>query len=565
MQYVSKNKNKKNKKNKLSIIPLGGVGEIGKNMTLIEYDGQILIIDAGLAFPEEEMLGIDFVIPDITYLKENKNKICGLVLTHGHEDHIGALPYVLKEIDSVIYGTRLTLGLVEGRLREHRLLSEASLRCVKAGDKVDIGPFTIEFIRVSHSIADVVALAISTPVGIIVHTADFKFDQTPVFAEMPDFGKFAEIGQRGVLCLLSDSTNAERPGYTMSERDVGEAFEEQFSRARQRIIVATFASNIYRIQQVIDASQKFGRRIAVIGRSLENTVEIASTLGYLEIPDGMLVPTEEVDKIRADKLTIITTGTQGEPMSALTRMAMATHKKVGIRPGDTIIISASPIPGNEKSIGRTINHLFRQGADVVYDKFSCVHASGHASQEELKLMINLTCPKYFVPVHGEYRHLVKHAQLAEQVGIPEENTFILENGDVLELEPSGRAVRGGKIEAGQVLVDGLGVGDVGNIVLRDRKVLAQDGIMVVVVTIDKQIGNVVAGPDIVSRGFVYVRESEELIKEAEAEVGEVISQCIADGVTEWHPIKNKIRESLATFIYQKIRRRPMILPIVMEV
>jgi ribonuclease J len=559
---VSKNNNIGKK---LSIIPLGGVGEIGKNMTVIEYDGEILVIDAGLAFPEEEMLGIDFVIPDITYLKENKDRIRGLILTHGHEDHIGALPYVLKEIDSVIYGTKLTLGLVEGKLREHRLLSEASLRCVQAGDKVDIGPFTVEFVRVSHSIADVVALAISTPVGIIVHTADFKFDQTPIFTETPDFRKFAELGLRGVLCLLSDSTNAERPGYTMSERDVSEAFEEQFSRAEQRIIVATFASNIYRIQQVIDASWKFGRKIAIIGRSLENTVEIASNLGYLDIPDEMLIPTEDVDKARADRLTIITTGTQGEPMSALTRMAMATHKKVGIRPGDTIIISASPIPGNEKDIGRTINHLFRQGADVIYDKFSCVHASGHASQEELKLMINLTCPKYFVPVHGEYRHLVKHAQLAEQVGIPSENTFILENGDVLELDSSGRAHRAGKVEAGQVLVDGLGVGDVGNVVLRDRKVLAQDGIMVVVVTIDKQSGRVVAGPDIVSRGFVYVKESEALIKEAEASVGEVISKCISGGVTEWNSIKNKIRESLAAFLYQKIRRRPMILPVIMEV
>lgn len=558
MKYVGNNE-------KLTITPLGGVGEIGKNMTLIEYGGQILVIDAGLAFPDEEMLGIDFVIPDITYLKENKDRICGLVLTHGHEDHIGALPYVLKEIDSVIYGTKLTLGLVEGKLREHQLLSEASLRCVQPGDRADIGPFGVEFIRVSHSIADVVALAISTPVGLIVHTADFKFDQTPVFTETPDFRKFAELGQRGVLCLLSDSTNAERPGYTMSERDVGEAFEEQFSRAGERVIVATFASNIYRIQQVINASWKFGRKIAVIGRSLENTVEIACNLGYLDMPDGMLIPVEEVDKTRADRLTIITTGTQGEPMSALTRIAMATHKRVGIRPGDTVIISASPIPGNEKSIGRTINNLFRQGADVVYDKFSCVHVSGHASQEELKLMINLTCPMYFVPIHGEYRHLVKHADLAEQVGIPRDNTFILDNGDVLEFDSAGEAHIGGKVEAGQVLVDGLGVGDVGNVVLRDRKVLAQDGIMVVVVTIDKQTGKVVAGPDIVSRGFVYVRESESLIKEAEGEVGELISRCISDGVTEWNPIKNKIRESLAAFLYQRIRRRPMILPVVMEV
>ncbi|NLS45609.1 MAG: ribonuclease J, partial [Firmicutes bacterium] len=548
-----------------SIIPLGGMGEIGKNMMVIEYGKKILLVDAGLAFPEEEMLGIDFVIPDITYLKENKDNICGLILTHGHEDHIGAIPYVLREIDTVIYGTRLTLGLVEGKLKEHSLMAKASLKCVKAGDKIGIGPFTIEFIRVNHSIADVVALAISTPIGTIVHTADFKFDQTPVFAEMPDFQAFAELGQRGVLCLLSDSTNAERPGYTMSERDVSEAFAEQFSKAEQRIIVATFASNIYRIQQVMDVSWKLGRKIAIIGRSLENTVEIASRLGYLDIPREMLIPTEEIDKISADKITIITTGTQGEPMSALTRMSMSTHRQVGIRPGDTIIISASPIPGNEKYIGRTINNLFRQGADVIYDKFSCVHASGHASQEELKLMINLTCPKYFVPIHGEYRHLVKHADLAEQVGIPRSNTFILENGDVLEFKSPDRAECTRKVKAGQILVDGLGVGDVGNIVLRDRKVLAQDGIMVVAVTIDKQTHEVIAGPDIVSRGFVYVRESEELIKEAEAEVGEVILQCISGGVTEWNSIKNKIREFLSTFLYQKIGRRPMIMPIIMEI
>ncbi len=556
---------KKNNNKKLSIIPLGGVGEIGKNMTVIKYDRDILVIDAGLAFPEEDMLGIDFVIPDISYLKDNKDCIRGLVLTHGHEDHIGALPYVLKEINTTVYGTKLTLGLVEGKLREHNLLSEASLKCIRAGDKIDIGPFTVEFVRVSHSIADVVALAISTPVGVIVHTADFKFDQTPIFAEGADFQKFAELGARGVLCLLSDSTNAERPGYTMSERDVGESFEEQFSKAKQRIIVATFASNIYRIQQVIDASWKFGRKLAIIGRSLENTVEIASSLGYLDIPDGMLIPAEEADRMRPDKLTIITTGTQGEPMSALSRMAMATHKKVGIRPGDTIIISASPIPGNEKGIGRTINHLFRQGADVIYDKLSCVHASGHASQEELKLMINLTRPKYFVPVHGEYRHLVRHTQLAEQVGVPGENTFILENGDVLELDSEGLACLAGRVEAGQVLVDGFGVGDVGNVVLRDRKVLAQDGIIVVVVTIDKQTGKVIAGPDIVSRGFVYVRESETLMNEAEAEVGDCISRCMSDGVTEWNTIKNKIRESLAALLYRKTGRRPMILPVAMEV
>lgn len=552
------------KDDRLSIVPLGGVGEIGKNMTVIEYNGDILVVDAGVAFPEEEMLGIDLVIPDISYLVANQDRIRGIILTHGHEDHIGALPYVLKQVSPRIYGTRLTLGLVEGRLAEHGVSPAFPLQCVKAGETLSLGPFTVEFVRVSHSIADVVALAITTPAGLLVHTADFKFDQTPIGEEASDFRKFAELGSRGVLALLSDSTNAERPGYTMSERDVGRAFEDVFSKAEGRILVATFASNIHRVQQIVDASWKFGRKVAVIGRSLENTVEIATNLGYLVIPPGMLISVDEVDRVPADRLTIITTGTQGEPMSALTRMAMATHKKVGIRPGDTVIISASPIPGNEKLIGRTINHLFRQGADVIYEKFSGVHASGHASQEELKLMMNLTRPKYFVPIHGEYRHLVKHARLAEQVGIPPENIFILDIGDVLEFTKEGARL-GAKVDAGQVLVDGLGVGDVGNVVLRDRKVLAQDGILVVVVTVDKQTAEVIAGPDIVSRGFVYVKESEALLKEAESEVREVISRCSAQGITEWGTIKNRVREALAEFVYQKIRRRPMVLPIVMEV
>jgi len=552
------------KDDRLAIVPLGGVGEIGKNMTVIEYNGEMLVIDAGVAFPEEEMLGIDLVIPDISYLVANQERIRGIILTHGHEDHIGALPYVLKQVSTKIYGTRLTLGLVEGRLAEHGVVPAFPLQCVKAGQTLSLGPFTVEFVRVSHSIADVVALAITTPAGLLVHTADFKFDQTPIGEEASDFRKFAELGSRGVLALLSDSTNAERPGYTMSERDVGRAFEDVFSKAEGRILVATFASNIHRVQQIVDASWKFGRKIAVIGRSLENTVEIATNLGYLVIPPGMLVSVDELDRLPADRLTIITTGTQGEPMSALTRMAMATHKKVGIRPGDTVIISASAIPGNEKLIGRTINHLFRQGADVIYERFSGVHASGHASQEELKLMMNLTRPKYFIPIHGEYRHLVKHARLAEQVGIPPENIFILDIGDVLEFTKEG-AHLGAKVDAGQVLVDGLGVGDVGNVVLRDRKVLAQDGILVVVVTVDKQTAEVVAGPDIVSRGFVYVKESEALLKEAETEVREVISRCSGQGITEWGTIKNRVREALAEFVYQKIRRRPMVLPIVMEV
>ncbi len=549
---------------KLRIVPLGGVGEIGKNMTLIEYDRDILVVDAGVAFPDEEMFGVDLVIPDVTYLLQNHDRVRALVLTHGHEDHIGGIPYLLKQIDPPIYGTKLTLGLLQARLSEHGVSPRVPPHCVKAGDTITVGPFTVEFIRVSHSIADVVALAITTPAGLVVHTADFKFDQTPVGQEAPDFRKFAELGSRGVLVLLSDSTNADRPGYTMSERDVGSAFADVFGKAQGRVLVATFSSNIHRIQQIIDASWKFGRKIAVVGRSLENTVQISADLGYLVIPPDMVIPLEDIDRVAADRLTIITTGTQGEPMSALTRMAMATHKRVGIRPGDTVIISASPIPGNERLIGKTINHLFRQGADVIYEQFSGVHVSGHASQEELKLMLNLTHPRYFVPVHGEYRHLVKHARIAEQVGVPGENVFILEIGDVLEFNGAGARLAG-KVDAGQVLVDGLGVGDVGNVVLRDRKVLAQDGILIVVVTVDKQTAEVIAGPDIISRGFVYVKESEALLKEAENEVREEIARCTSQGVTEWGTIKHKVRESLGEFIYQKMRRRPMVLPIAMEV
>lgn len=552
------------KENKVNVIPLGGIGEIGKNMMAIEYDRKILVIDAGLMFPEEEMLGIDVVIPDISYLLENKNRILAMILTHGHEDHIGAVPYVLQQIDVPIYGTRLTLGLVEGKLKEQGIEPAIPPVCIRAGDRVELGPFTVEFIHVTHSIADVVALAITCPAGIIIHTSDFKADQTPIGQEPMDFSKFAEYGQKGVLLLLSDSTNAERPGYTLSEREVGEAFEETFRRAQGRILVATFASNIYRIQQIIDSAWKFDRKVAFVGRSMENVVGIALDLGYLEMPDGMMIELDAVDRVPPGQLVIITTGSQGEPMSALTRMAMAEHKKIGIMPGDTVIISASPIPGNEKFIGRTINHLFRQGADVIYEAFSGVHVSGHASQEELKLMLNLVMPKYFIPVHGEYRHLVKHARLARQVGLPEEHIFIPDIGDVLEFGQSWARV-GGKVTAGKVLVDGLGIGDVGNVVLRDRKQLAEDGILIVVVTIDKQTGAIVAGPDVVSRGFVYVKESERLLEDARSTVKEVVKRCEDQGVTEWETIKRYIRDSLRQFIFEKMKRRPMILPIVMEV
>ena len=549
----------------LKLIPLGGLGEIGKNMTVLEYNGEIIIIDCGLAFPDEDMLGIDLVIPDMTYLIENKNRIRAVFITHGHEDHIGSLSYLLREIKVPVYATKLTIGLIKGKLQEHRLTDEIKLlREVRAGTSVKEGAFKVDFIRVSHSIADVVAMAIHTPVGIVVHTADFKFDQTPIGGQVTDFHSFAELGDRGVLLLLSDSTNAERPGFTMSERAVGDTFDEVFRQAEQRIIVASFASNVHRIQQIIDAAQRYKRRVCVTGRSMVNVVNIASELGYLHIPDGMLVDIDQSDRIPHNELVIITTGSQGEPMSALVRMAMSDHRKLGIIPGDTVIISALPIPGNEKMVHRTINQLFRQGASVIYEALSGVHVSGHASQEELKLMLNLTRPKYFMPVHGEYRHLLKHAKLAEAVGIPEERILLPSIGDVLEFDRSGARVVD-HVPAGPVLVDGLGVGDVGNIVLRDRRLLAQDGILIVVVTMNRQTKQVLAGPDIVSRGFVYIREADELMEEAKRKVEDALKLCLENGSTDWTTIKTKIRETLTSFFDQKMKRRPIILPIIMEV
>jgi ribonuclease J len=549
----------------LKLIPLGGLGEIGKNMTVLEYNGEIIIIDCGLAFPDEDMLGIDLVIPDMTYLIENKNRIRAVFITHGHEDHIGSLSYLLREIKVPVYATKLTIGLIKGKLQEHRLTDEIKLlREVRAGTSVKEGAFKVDFIRVSHSIADVVAMAIHTPVGIVVHTADFKFDQTPIGGQVTDFHSFAELGDRGVLLLLSDSTNAERPGFTMSERAVGDTFDEVFRQAEQRIIVASFASNVHRIQQIIDAAQRYKRRVCVTGRSMVNVVNIASELGYLHIPDGMLVDIDQSDRIPHNELVIITTGSQGEPMSALVRMAMSDHRKLGIIPGDTVIISALPIPGNEKMVHRTINQLFRQGAFVIYEALSGVHVSGHASQEELKLMLNLTRPKYFMPVHGEYRHLLKHAKLAEAVGIPEERILLPSIGDVLEFDRSGARVVD-HVPAGPVLVDGLGVGDVGNIVLRDRRLLAQDGILIVVVTMNRQTKQVLAGPDIVSRGFVYIREADELMEEAKRKVEDALKLCLENGSTDWTTIKTKIRETLTSFFDQKMKRRPIILPIIMEV
>ncbi|KXG76913.1 Ribonuclease J1 [Fervidicola ferrireducens] len=549
---------------KLLIIPLGGLGEIGKNMTVIQYEREILVIDAGLMFPEEEMLGVDMVIPDISYLVENKDMVKGILITHGHEDHIGALPYVLQQINVPIYGTKLTMGLVEGKLKEAKFKKSVNMNVINPPASVKIGSLNVEFFRVNHSIPDSVGIAIHTPLGTVCHTGDFKFDQTPVDGKIADLHKLAELGSKGVLVLLSDSTNAERQGYTMSEKVVGGTIEEIFSKAKGRIIVATFATNIHRIQQVFDAAFKFGRKVAVVGRSMVNTVNIALNLGYLSIPKNLMVELDDINKLSKEKVVIITTGSQGEPMSALTRMAMSEHKKVEIIPGDTVLIAATPIPGNEKLVARTIDHLFKQGAEVIYEAISGVHVSGHASQEELKLMLNLVKPRYFVPVHGEYRHLIHHANLAKEVGIPEKNIFIAENGRIIEFTKDSARLAG-KVTAGKVMVDGLGVGDVGNIVLRDRKQLAQDGILIVVVTIDKETTEVVAGPDIISRGFVYVRESEELMEQSKEIVRQALKKCQEEKVTEWSMIKSQVRDTLGKFLFEQTHRRPMILPIIMEV
>ena len=548
---------------KLQIIPLGGLGEIGKNMTVIRVDDEILLIDAGLMFPDEDMLGIDLVIPDISYLLENRDMIKAIVLTHGHEDHIGALPYVLKQLNVPVYGTRLTLGILEGRLKENNVDS-SNLHPVMQGDIVNIGCFSVGFIRVNHSIPDAVGLSIKTPVGMIVHTGDFKLDYTPVDGKMTDFRRFSELGNKGVLVMMADSTNAEREGQTKSERTVGAAFDKAFHNAGGRIIIATFSSNVQRIQQAVDMACRYKRKVAVLGRSMVNVVNISLELGYLNIPEGMLIDIDEINNYPMSKIVIVTTGSQGEPMSALTRMAMSDHRKVGIVPGDTIIISATPIPGNEKLVSKTVDNLLRLGANVIYGRSEGIHVSGHASQEELKLMHNLVRPKFFIPVHGEYRHLVKHAQLAENLGMAKDHIFIGENGQVLEFTRD-KGNPAGKVAAGRVLVDGLGVGDVGNIVLRDRRQLSQDGILIVVVTMNKDSGQVMAGPDIVSRGFVYVRESEQLMDEARERVAQALGKCEDEKVKEWNVIKSNVRDALGKYLFEKTRRRPMILPIIMEV
>jgi ribonuclease J len=548
---------------RIQIIPLGGLGEIGKNMMAIKYQDSIVVIDAGLMFPEDELLGIDMVIPDISYLVENKEKVKAILLTHGHEDHVGALPYVLREINPPVYGSRLTIGIVEGKLKEQNM-GNVQLNIVRPRDKIKAGIFEIEFFRVSHSIPDCMGLAIHTPIGIVLHTGDFKLDQTPVDGQVTDFGKMAELGEKGVVVMMADSTNADRSGFTMSEKVVGHTFEELFGKCTGRIIVTTFASNIHRIQQVISTAERFGRKVTIVGRSMINNVKVASALGYMDIPEGILVEMEEIEHYPADKMVVVTTGSQGEPMSALTRIASADHRWVGILPGDTVIISATPIPGNEKLVSRTIDLLYKQGAEVIYEKMSGVHVSGHASQEELKIVLNLIKPKYFIPVHGEYRHLMKHAHLAESLGMSRSRVFVAENGQIIEIGKKKASITG-KVTAGKVLIDGLGVGDVGNIVLRDRKQLSQDGIMIVVVTIDKEKGEVVSGPDIVTRGFVYVRESEELIENAKLKVREAMDICFQKNITEWALIKTQIREKLSKSLYERTGRRPMILPIIMEV
>ncbi|MDH7500575.1 MAG: ribonuclease J [candidate division NC10 bacterium] len=548
----------------ISIVPLGGLGEIGMNMMALRSGEDLLVIDAGLMFPEEEMLGVDLVIPDISFLLEHREKIRGILLTHGHEDHTGALPFLLREIRVPIYGTALTLGLVSEKLREAGLLEEADLRRIRPRDRIRLGGLGVEFIRVCHSIADGVGLAIHTPAGLIVHTGDFKLDQSPVDGEFTDLHRFADLGAQGVLVLLSDSTNADQEGNTPSERSVGEALEEIFRRAKRRIILACFASNIHRIQQVFQVAARLGRKVAVHGKTMVANVRIASELGYLNIPNGTMVRLEEMRNLPPERILILTTGSQGEPLSAISRMAMGEHKQIQVQPGDTVIISAKVIPGNEKSIAHTINHLFKRGAEVIYDEIASVHASGHPAREELRLMLHLTRPRFFIPIHGEYRHLHFHANLAEEMGVPRDHIFLPENGDILEFGPDfGRIA--GKVPAGRVLVDGKGIGDVGETVLRDRQHLSQDGMVIVVLGFDRQSGEIVSGPEIVSRGFVYQKESEELFEAAKKLVRTVLEGCSREEKTEMEFIKPRIRNVLRKFLYREIRRRPMIIPVIMEV
>lgn len=555
-------KKKQNSTENLKVIPIGGLGLIGMNMTAFEYNDSIVVVDCGLAFPEDDMLGIDLVIPDVTYLKENIDRVKGIVFTHGHEDHIGALPYILKEINVPLYATKLTMGLIERKLTEHGLMRSTKRKIVKPGQSINLGEFRIEFIKTNHSIADAVALAIYSPAGIVVHTGDFKVDYTPVFGDAIDLQRFAEIGKKGVLALMCDSTNAERPGFTASERTVGRTFDVLLDEHRnRRIIIATFASNVDRVQQIINSAHKHGRKVVVEGRSMVNIIQTASELGYLNIPDNTLIELEQMKNYPDEQMVLITTGSQGESMAALSRMAANMHKKITIKPGDTVIFSSNPIPGNEKAVSKVINELSMKGANVIFQN---AHTSGHACQEEIKLIYSLVKPKYSIPVHGEYRHLKAQAQLAQSLGIEKDHIYILKTGDVLEMNENAAKVTG-HVQTGAILVDGLGVGDVGNIVLRDRQHLAEDGIVIAVLTLEKYTGQILAGPDIVSRGFVYVREAEDLMDEARNCVEDAMEQCNAHRVTDWAKIKNSIRDSLSDFLWKRTKRRPMILPIIMEV
>lgn len=547
---------------KLKIIPLGGLEQIGMNITAFEYEDSIIVVDCGLAFPEDDMLGVDLVIPDVTYLKENIDKVKGFFITHGHEDHIGAIPYVLKDINVPIYATKLTIGLIEHKLEEHDMLKKVKRKVVSYGQHINLGCFRVEFIRTNHSIQDAAALAIYSPAGIVVHTGDFKVDYTPVFGDAIDLARFGEIGKKGVLALLCDSTNAERSGFTLSEKSVGITLDHIFAdHKKQRIIIATFASNVDRVQQIINSAHKFGRKVAIEGRSMVNTIKIASELGYLTLPDNILIEGEMLRNYPDEQTVIITTGSQGESMAALSRMAAGTHRKISIKPNDTIVFSSSPIPGNEKSVTGVINELMRRGADVI---FQDVHVSGHACKEDIKLIYSLVNPKYSIPVHGEFKHLIAQAKIAEELGYEKEDIILLSSGDVLELDEDSAKITG-RVQVGNVMVDGLGVGDVGNIVIRDRQRLAEDGIIIVVMTLEAGSGQVLAGPDIVSRGFVYVRNSESLMDEAQAVLDSTMEFCMSHHITDWGKIKGMVKDALSDFVWKETKRRPMIMPIIMEV
>lgn len=563
IKKVKRTKRNKPKAIPLKIMPLGGLGEIGKNMTAFEYKDEIIVIDCGLAFPDEDLYGIDIVIPDVTYLINNKDKVKGIFITHGHEDHIGGLPYVLKQINVPVYGTKLTLGLIEGKLKEHTMLSDCTLNIVDPGELIQLEQFKIEYIRNNHSIPDSCSIALHTPIGVVVHSGDFKVDFTPIDGRVMDLQRYAQLGKKGVLLLMADSTNALHKGYTMSEKTVGETLDNLFRKATGRVIVSTFASNVHRLQQISDCSIKNNRKIAFSGRSMENISEVAIALGYLFIPEDMIISLDEIKNYPNEKITIVTTGSQGESMAGLSRIAAATHRHIQIQEGDMVIISATPIPGNEKAVSNVVNDLIEKGANVIYKSIEDIHVSGHACEQELRLIQALLKPKFFIPVHGEYRHLITHAKIAQSMGVDKENTFILDNGDVLELSRNTGKVTG-KVPFGRVLVDGMGVGDIGSMVLRDRKNLAENGIITVVVGIDRRNKIIISGPDIVSRGFVYVRNSEELIDEVRNIVTSVVERCLEKNITQWAEIKNSIRREVDNFVYTKMKRKPMILPVIVE-